>query len=221
MYSLVPGIKGKRVLSLGCGSGEDSYYLKSMGAAESIGIDISNNLIQIATASYPDCVFRQMNMESLSFDNEQFDFAYSSLAIHYVEDWTPVFKEVFRVLRPGSNFLFSANHPVKSSMVMTLNDEEKQVRQFSLVKYKNLRTIEVIGSYLGRKKLDDGLGTMGDVTVWHKSISEVIGEATNAGFVLDAFVEPTPLEKMKQISERDYNKLLKIPEFMILRLLKR
>lgn len=221
MYSLVPDIAGKRVISLGCGSGEDSHYLKGLGAAVSVGIDISSKLVQIATASYPDCVFRQMNMESLSFDDEQFDFVYSSLAIHYIEDWTQVFKEVFRVLKPGSHFLFSANHPVKSSMVMTENDEEKQVRQFSLIKYKNPRRVEVIGNYLERRPLDDGLGNMGDVTVWHKSVGEVVQEATGAGFVIDAFVEPIPLEQMKQISERDYEKLLKIPEFMIIRLLKR
>jgi ubiquinone/menaquinone biosynthesis C-methylase UbiE len=220
MYNLVPDIKGKRVLSLGCGSGEDSSYLKVRGAVESVGIDISKNLIDIALESYPDCMFHVMDMEGLTLKDEEFDFVYSSLAIHYIEDWTKVFSEVFRVLKPGSNFLFSCNSPVKSAMVMTLNDGEKQVRQFSLIKYKNPKSVEIIGDYLTRKITDDGLGNLGDVTIWHKSLSEILGEATKVGFVLDKFVEPKPLAEMEKISERDFIKLSKIPEFMILRLLK-
>ena len=30
MYNALPNLKGKKVLSLGCGSGEDSHYLKNM-----------------------------------------------------------------------------------------------------------------------------------------------------------------------------------------------
>jgi ubiquinone/menaquinone biosynthesis C-methylase UbiE len=220
MYKLIPNIKDKRVLSLGCGSGEDSNYLKEHGASNSVGIDISKNLIEIATNSYLDCEFHEMDMEKLSFEDSEFDFAYSSLAIHYIEDWSKVFSEVYRVLKPGSNFLFSCNSPVKSAMVMTLNDDEKQVRQFSLIKYKNPKSVVIIGDYLTRKITADGLGNLGDVTIWHKSISEILGEATNIGFVIDKYVEPRPLPEMEKVSERDFIKLNKIPEFMIIRLLK-
>ncbi|MBU2567031.1 hypothetical protein KKG46_05765, partial [Patescibacteria group bacterium] len=50
MYSLLPSLKGKTVLSLGCGSGEDSHHLQKKGAKKSVGIDITNKLIDIATA---------------------------------------------------------------------------------------------------------------------------------------------------------------------------
>ena len=87
MYALLPNLKGKKVLSLGCGSGEDSNYLKKMGAINSIGVDISKELIKIAKNSYKDCDFRVMDMEKLSFSNKFFNFIYSSIAIHYVEYW--------------------------------------------------------------------------------------------------------------------------------------
>jgi queuine tRNA-ribosyltransferase len=47
------------------------------------------------------------------------------------------------------------------------------------------------------------------VTTWHKSIGEIIGEANQAGFVVEKFVEPRPLDAMKKISKRDYEKLNK------------
>src|SRR5436190_336442 len=57
IYKLIPDLKDKKVISLGCGSGEDSYYLKQQGAELSVGIDIAEELIKIATKSYSDCTF--------------------------------------------------------------------------------------------------------------------------------------------------------------------
>ncbi len=67
MYALLPDLKGKTVLSVGCGSGEDSIYLKRHGAAKSVGIDITGELIAVAKDSYPECEFHVMNMEKLDF----------------------------------------------------------------------------------------------------------------------------------------------------------
>lgn len=220
MYNLLPDLKGKRVLSIGCGSGEDSNYLKLQGAAESVGIDISAKLIKIAKQSYSDCSFEIMDMEQLSFHDNSFDFVYSSLAIHYIEDWTKVFQEAYRVLKPKSYFQFSCAHPVRTAMVVTDDTDDQQTRQLAIIKHKQPKSVEIIGNYMDRRKLADGLGALADVTTWHKPISEMINEANNAGFLVERFLEPKPLEGMKQISERDYIRLNKIPEFIIFRMIK-
>ena len=220
MYDLVPKLKNKTVLSLGCGSGEDSNHLKKLGARSSMGIDLSRSLINIAKQSYTNCEFRVMNMEKLNFPKASFDFVYSSLAIHYLKDWSKVFEGVYKVLKPKSYFLFSCAHPVRTAMVMIDNTDEKQVRRLEIIKFKQPKRLAITGDYLNRRKLVDGLGTLAMVTTWHKVIGEIIGEANQAGFVVEKFVEPRPLEAMKKISKRDYEKLNKIPEFMIFKLLK-
>lgn len=116
MYALLPDLNGIDVLSIGCGSGEDSIYLKNQGAKRSVGIDLTIELIDIAEQSYPDCEFVVMDMEQLDFPDESFDFTYSSLAIHYVEDWENVFNRVYKLLKPNSYFLFSCGHPVRFAM---------------------------------------------------------------------------------------------------------
>lgn len=155
MYSLLPDIHNKTVLSLGCGPGEDSNYLKKNCAARSIGIDVSTGLLAHAREAYPECEFSEMNMEHLNFNDSTFEFAYSSLAIHYIEDWSQTFKEVFRVLKPGSYFLFSCNHPTSSAMEIT-EDEKNNILTLQ-VKRSNKSTIErtvaITGSYFPRKKL--------------------------------------------------------------------
>ena len=220
MYALLPDIQGKRVISLGCGSGEDAEYLRTQGAEASVGIDISAGLIEIAKTSYPACSFEVMDMETLHFPDASFDFAYSSLAIHYIEDWTKVFAEVYRILKPQSYFLFSCGHPIRSAMELTENSDTAHVRQLAILKDKVAKTMEIKGDYLQRKMMSNALGAKMPVTTWHKPISEIISEATAAGFLLETFVEPRPLPAMKAISEGDFTRLEKIPEFMILRLVK-
>ena len=49
MYNLLPDLKGAKVISIGCGSGEDCNQLQKRGAKVT-GIDISDGLIAIAKA---------------------------------------------------------------------------------------------------------------------------------------------------------------------------
>lgn len=219
MYALLPNLEGKRVLSLGCGSGEDSSYLASKGVAHSLGIDISTELIAIAKDSHPECEFRVMDMERLDLSNESIDFVYSSLAIHYLQDWTSVAAEVFRVLKPGSSFLFSCSHPVRTAMVLTQDQETEKIRQLATINNKMTKKVTVIGDYLNRKPISDALD-ISSVTTWHKSMGEIADEVTRCGFLIERIVEPKPLEKMKEISQKEYEKLVKIPEFVIFKLRK-
>ncbi len=218
MYGLLPDLKGKSVLSLGCGSGEDSAYLKSQGAEKSVGVDISSGLIEIAKRDHPGCEFQIMNMEQLEFPNESFDFAYSSLAIHYLEDWKKVFKEVLRVLKPNSYFLFSCGHPVRYAMGSCDTDTE-YVSKLEIAKNKITKEYRITGDYIARKKISGGLGA-DTVTTWRKSYAEIAAELHDTGFLIEQIVDPVPTEEMKVKFPGKYDKLMKIPEFTIFRLLK-
>ncbi|HSX28476.1 MAG TPA: class I SAM-dependent methyltransferase [Candidatus Saccharimonadales bacterium] len=218
MYKLLPDLKGKRVLSLGCGSGEDSHYLKQQGAKSSVGIDISEELIKIAQQSYPECEFQTMDMEKLSFEDDSFDFVFASLALHYIEDWTRVMSEVYRVLKPAAYFLFSCNHPVHFALETIKDDEEGYIKQLSITKDKKNKISTVVGNYLNRQKIEGGESLA--VTTWKKPIGEIVKESTSAGFLVADIVEPQPSETMKERSLRTYQTLQKIPYFVILKLYK-
>lgn len=214
MYGLLPALNGKSAISIGCGSGEDCNQLRLRGAKVT-GVDISKSLIGIAKDSYPECNFQVMDMESLKFDDESFDFAYSSLAIHYLEDWTKALQEAFRILKPGSNYLFSCGHPVLSAAEHTKEDDEVSEYQLGYVKDKVTNKTTVIGDYVNRRSVN-----INDWICWHKSIGEICSEIAAAGFVIEVIHEPKPLEKMKDIAPNDYAVLTKIPNFVIFKLKK-
>lgn len=113
MRELLPDLTGKKVLMLGCGTGEESILLREFGATDIVGIDLSEESIRLAKESYPECEFVAGDMHSLPFEDSSFDFVYSSLAVHYSENPESVYKEIYRVLKANGELLVSLGHPLR------------------------------------------------------------------------------------------------------------
>lgn len=68
LLSLMPDLRGKRVLDLGCGFGEHCKLFAERGAQRVVGIDISSKMLTVARQKNPDprIVYIQMPMEGIS-----------------------------------------------------------------------------------------------------------------------------------------------------------
>jgi len=112
--ALLPDFKGKRIVDLGCGFGWFSRWAKQHGAAHILGLDLSQNMIARAKAdsSDPDIDYVIADLNRLDLSEASFDFAYSSLAFHYIQDFDRLVRTVHRSLIPGSYFVFSIEHPI-------------------------------------------------------------------------------------------------------------
>jgi ubiquinone/menaquinone biosynthesis C-methylase UbiE len=214
----LPRLDGLDVISIGCGSGVDSRWLADNGAKKVVGIDISEGLLGIAKKNHPDIEFHEMDMEHLDFADDSFDLAYSSLAIHYVDDWTQPLKEAHRVLRQGGQYIFSCGHPIDTALERTTEDDVKYAR---LGKKIDLETKKrtIFGDYLVAQ--DDGVqpvkGLLGEIEiiVYHRTFSKMIEQIRAAGFAIEKVVEPQPTEGMKAADPDMFEQLTKIPTFMI------
>jgi SAM-dependent methyltransferase len=216
MYKLLPDLDGKSVISLGCGPGEDSHYLKEAGASRSVGIDISKGQIDIAKRTYPDCEFLVMDMESLDFPDQFFDFAYSSLALSYVKDWQNLMAEVYRILKPGSKFLFSCEHPVVSAMQLCKKEGSPTVWSLRIERDKAAGKTSFEGDYLNQHPTPHSISE--EVTTWHRPFSKIFADIADSGLVVRRLVEPLPLPEMKKLSPTIYQSLKVVPDFLIMEL---
>lgn len=202
MYSQLPRLEGKAVLSVGCGAGHDSAELKKRGVARSVGIDISKELIKIAKTEHPECEFSVMDMQRLSFEDATFDFVYSSLAMHYLDKWEVALAEIYRVLKPGGFFLFSREHPIWTA--------QAKYEVESKVKLKGAR---VMHDYLNPQTIG-GMGDM-DVITYQLPISRMINDLVKAGFQIIKCEEPAPTKEFKKIADPSkYDLLTRIPIFI-------
>jgi ubiquinone/menaquinone biosynthesis C-methylase UbiE len=108
---LADDLSGASVLCIGVGAGHELPDLLRRRPARVVAIDVSSGLLRIAASRYPAVRFVQMDMSALALTDRSFDLVYSSLALHYANDWDHLLAGVHRVLRPAGTLLFSTHHP--------------------------------------------------------------------------------------------------------------
>lgn len=112
--AMLPDLAGKDVLDLGCGFGWAARHFRAAGAASVLGVDLSEKMIARARADTDDAAitYTIADLGTLRLSEAAFDFAYSSLAFHYVADFARLVAEIRRALRPGGGLLFTIEHPI-------------------------------------------------------------------------------------------------------------
>ncbi len=92
--------KKPKILDVGCGDGRHCLLIDKNGG-QSVGIDLSESMLNEAKRYYPDGDFKIMNMRQLGFEQNSFDGIWSSGSIYHIpkKDVGLVFKEFHRVLR--------------------------------------------------------------------------------------------------------------------------
>jgi ubiquinone/menaquinone biosynthesis C-methylase UbiE len=160
-----------KVLDLGCGNGR-WYQLIQKYNVDYVGVDSSEELIEIARESYPQVKFEIEEALYLPFSDNYFDKVYSVAVLHNVpseELRLDFLEEAGRVLKPGGLLILT---------VWKIN----QLKQYLLLfKYTILRLI-------GKSKLDPGdvlrsWGKKGVEIYYHFfSKEELTALAKKAGF---------------------------------------
>ena len=211
MRSMLPDLTGKKVLMLGCGTGEESMMLAEFGATDIVGIDLSEESIRLAKENYNTCEFIVGDMHKLPFEDNYFDFVYSSLAIHYSENPESVYKEIYRVLKKDGQLLFSVGHPLRWAC------EEREIDG------KNCRVIAhgvdndtdlELGNYNTFQKHDHHFKNGEVLSFYVGSPSMHFKLLKKVGFTVEDFSEGICTKEAKELDYNYWNKYHEIPQFM-------
>ncbi|WP_025136305.1 class I SAM-dependent methyltransferase [Achromobacter sp. DH1f] len=114
LRALVPDVKGRDVVDLGCGFGWFCRWADEQGAANVLGLDVSENMLARArdTTRSTTIRYQRVDLDQLQLPPQSVDLAYSSLTLHYLEHLSALFATVHQALKPGGRFVFSAEHPI-------------------------------------------------------------------------------------------------------------
>ncbi len=182
---LLGSVKAKRVLELGCGTGDTAIAFAQQGATV-IAIDGSNERIAAARAAADTAEVRLElhagDLADLAFLRaDSMDVAYSDGALAQVPELGRLFRQVHRVLRHGAGFVFSLPHP------FALGTEIEPSPEGSLP----LGRTFLSRSYFDTSPID--VGPEGEpVLVTRHTLSEVFTGLTRSGFRVDTLLEPEP-----------------------------
>ncbi len=172
LKKLVPDLNGKSIVDLGCGFGWFCRWAREQGAKQVLGLDLSKRMIDVARAKTTDSaiIYKIADLEHLDLPSEAFGFAYSSLVMHYVEDFRKLITTIHRALSPGAMFVFSIEHPI----YMASADPGWMMG-------RNGHRIWPVDSYsIEGKRTTDWLAK--GVVKWHRTIGTTLTTLVETGF---------------------------------------
>lgn len=206
LKSLIPELRNKSVLDLGCGFGWHCRYAREKQASSVIGVDISEKMLQkaIEITDDPSISYIHMPMEDINFLHEQFDVVISSLALHYIKSFERICQKVFNYLKPGGSFVLSVEHPIFTSRNEQewCYDNQENRKHWPVDNYQSEGLRET--TFLNE-----------DVIKYHRTFSTYINALVDADFSIRAVKEPKPSKQLLK-SDPEMKDELRRPMFLII-----
>lgn len=220
--NLLPDLKGKSVVDLGCGTGIFTFLLEQNNPAAITGIDLSEEMLQIAKdkAKENKSCAKFVLYDAAKCSNvieKPVDFIFSSTTSHYIEDLEELFCNVSKSLKEEGESIFSVIHPVYSAMYPIAHgdifpeDEEWTVRYLD----KSMRAYiqpwieynEAIENHLSRS--------------YHHTFADYVNAIIRAGLTIEQICEPMAPQEWKVSWPSRYEGFMEAPVYMILKMKKR
>lgn len=184
LRSMLPEVRGRRVVDLGCGYGWFCRWVREAGAADVLGVDVSEKMLERARSELADpaITYARADLETIELPVDRFDLAYSSLALHYIADVARLMREIYDSLVAGGSFVFSTEHPILMAS-----------RNASWQRDDGGRRIWPVDSYHDEGPRTTEWFTPG-VVKYHRTLATTLNSLIDAGFTITRVEEfgPTP-----------------------------
>jgi SAM-dependent methyltransferase len=209
--ALLPDLREKDVLDLGCGFGWHCRYARSQQARRVVGIDLSEKMLARARASThdPSIQYRRLAIEDLDVPAGTFDVVLSSLALHYVERFDLVCRNVQRCLQAGGTFVFSIEHPLVTA----------RAAQEWVYGPQGERLYWPVDQYLEEGPRQTHF-LEHEVVKYHRTVATYVNTLLDAAFTLTNVCEPSPAPDLLE-AHPEWQDELRRPMFLLLAAVKR
>jgi SAM-dependent methyltransferase len=187
--ALLPEVVGRPALDRGCDAGQLAHYLAGSGAAEVVGVDVSEHMLEPARTwwAHPRVTYRRVAMEQVTFPAGQLDLVVSSLAFHYVADYAELVRRIARWLAPGGILVYSTEHPIYTPRSASGTADGW--------------ILDAAGKRVGwalDRYADDGQREhtrfVEGVRRYHRTVATPLNGLIDAGLTLEQVMEPAPSE---------------------------
>ena len=210
LFAMLPDLRGKRILDIGCGMGQHAKQYAEMGAESVLGIDISEKMLEYAKAhnSAGNIVYQRMAVEDIGTMNDQFDLVTSSLVFDYIEDFSDLMRKIQRLMKDDAELVFSMSHPIVTAWDGVYDRYTRTETGERL--YANLRNY----CKEGFRKVD---WVVKGYERYHRTVSTLINAMIQAGFVIEECQEARLSDEMREQYPALFGGTIHRPEFIFFR----
>ncbi|MBY5992766.1 class I SAM-dependent methyltransferase [Ferrimonas balearica] len=202
LLRMLPPLDGLKVLDLACGPGAYLQPLFDGGAAWVKALDLSPQMVALVRERFARQLGQRLECEQQDLaqglpqePSAEYDLVICPLAVHYLADLAPLFRDVQRVLKPGGRFVFSTHHPLVDA------------------------PLSPSGNYFAVEAIEEQWNTIGTpVTVrfYRRPLEALFAALTQAGLLVAALEEGTPDPRMAEQAPEVYQRLRTQPNFLFL-----
>lgn len=181
--SWIEGLKGKKVLNLGGGGGQQTVLLAAYGCKVTT-VDISEEQLEIDVSTLArhglEATLHNGSLTDLKFlDSDSFDCVIAPGVLNFIPELEDVYKDVYRLLRKDGRFMFSIANPA-----LYMFDQRRLEKGRMKVKY----TLPFASdTTLSQKQLQRLLAT-GDTIEYSHTLDEVLGSLCKTGFSIEGYL---------------------------------
>ena len=210
LLGMLPELRGKTVLDIGCGMGQHTRQFAEMGAASVLGIDISERMLAYAREynSGERITYRRLAMEDLDLLTQRFDLITSSLVFDYAEDFEGIMRSIYRRMKEDARLVFSMSHPMATCWDGTFDRYTRTETGERL--YANIRNYGAEGRRSVRWVVED-------YVVYHRTFSTLLNSLLRAGFIIEECQEAHLSEDMRKKHPDMFGGVVHCPEFVFFR----
>ncbi len=210
LIAMLPDVKDKCVLDIGCGMGQHAKQYSELGAASVLGIDISEKMLHYAREhnGADNITYQLLAMEDIDKLHGEFDLVTSSLVFDYIEDFDSLMRNIYMLMKPGAKFVFSTSHPMATAYDGTYSRFTRTGTGKRL--YANIHNYFLEGKR-EIKWVVDGY------ELYHRTLSSIINSLIQAGFQIEECRESLASEELRKADPSRFDGTIHRPDFIFFR----
>lgn len=218
--TILPELKNKNIIDLGCGTGRFSFLFESMNPKSIIGIDLSEKMIEIGldNAKRKNSIvkFVQGNLEDLSdIKLESIDFVFSSTTLHYIKNLNNIMEQINRILTSGGTCILSIIHPVYSACYPILHENRELPNDDEwIIRYLDSRDRGYVQPWI---EYNPNINNFLSFS-YHHTIGDYINSIIRAGLQIKEFLEPMPPNSWRESNPKRYYGFINTPTYAIFKI---
>jgi 2-polyprenyl-6-hydroxyphenyl methylase/3-demethylubiquinone-9 3-methyltransferase len=147
--------RGEPVLDYGCGRGEFTKFLASLGF-RATGIDISDQAVDLNRLDFPDLEFAHVEENTPApYEDGSFAAIWSSEVIEHVYDVHGVFADFARLLRPGGRLVLTTPYHgwLKNMLLVTFAFEHHFNVEWQHIRFWTKRSLTAVAAKHGLRPI--------------------------------------------------------------------